>query len=294
MRFWSRDRRGKYGADLIATQVLFLLGTSHASDLLGALDAADAQIRREKLQSSYATLTERLENDLATVFFEDLRRSLDLFSARFALPYLEIPDMRLNASGADHSPALNENLSDRIDAWQNLPFDFDTAARIKFDAEYFETFEGVEDIPAQLNASYRKAVFSCMQYYGRVSLSAENAWPGYGWSLRTENTHGQAWRTIGATGRACLFARLHRGSYILSLKFHSVQNIEAVDRLSISVNGMPVVSGNSGHSEGYFLKHFFVPASCFVADDGEVELGFVTDEIDRRGICITAIDVHST
>jgi hypothetical protein len=203
--------------------------------------------------------------------FEDMRGSLDLISHSLRLPYMELPESRLNASGADHSvpPEVSAEILARSPQDRAL-YDY---ARMEFSRRLtaaFGTLQSPQQRRDKLNAAYREAVFRRLRPCFGVELRAENSWPGLNWGLRESNRHGQAWRTL--QGRASIFCKLIPGrQYIVSLRVHSARDEEAMQALCVAANDSPLAVAGHGLEDGIPVLNWLLPG---VPANGAVEIGF--------------------
>jgi hypothetical protein len=228
--------------------------------------------------TSFQSVANKKMDDVIIGFFENLRESLDLFCSKLQLPFLEIPQIWLNESGADHSTPLGNEQNKRLREALSLSLSFDALARSRFHQIYRDTFVGIADIPSHLNQLYRDAVLARMQPYWCVRLEAGRSWPGYGWGFRQTNEHGQTWRRLEAGDAGVVLAKLNRNcDYVVSLSLHSCDSDATLARIVACVGGARLASEDRAFIDGHFVLNWKLPASRLNDPAGSIVLTFTID-----------------
>ncbi len=284
------------GVTVIGMQIALLVGLEYeqiSEDYAQrGLSTTKLESFRNSLESARITLNKRLESGLRLGIFEDLRASLDLMCSRYRLPYIAIPDERLNASGAQLSATLSPSDRSYIDDWQNIFFDFDAQARVKFEADYYGTFYETAEVSASLNEIYKAEMSSSMQRHWCVSLPASNAWPGFGWAPRQITDDGQIRRHIGRSGRAKIFARLQRKlNYVLRISICYVSSSERAESLLVRANSHLLEAKETWFDGGHLTVQMQVPAVCLDPRDGWLDLAFEIDPLVSEELMVSSISV---
>lgn len=277
VEFWNDETRAQFGTLLLEAQVASLLARGHPLfQVMEHPTRFKVLVRADdkQLASARAMLFTRLEG-IHVAIFDDLRRSLDLLCRRLALPYQDIPGLRLNRSFADHSQVLSADQLAQVEARRSLCFELDRKARDQFGTQYREHLDNISDIPIALNDGYRQALLEKLTPHWCVHLDAGNAWPGYGWGFREENEHGQTWRRLGPENRSTIIARLRGGcDYVVGLKVQSCEDPAILDKVRASANGAALAPEARAFIDGHFVLNWLMPSALFERTDGAVDVVF--------------------
>jgi hypothetical protein len=194
----------------------------------------------------------------------------------------------LNSSeGLDES--VIEGDDESIEEWRPLLDTFE-ALRQKSLSEMNDSKVGPS--AATLNRRYIDNLRAIMPIYDAARLSARNAWPGVGWSLREFNHHGQYWRCADLSGQATIFVRLKvAAGYTLCIEWHSVPSVEVAMAIHCAANGVSLEGGDAIFREGKLLRYFALPNTIF-EDDEWVEFRFIFSPEYVAQICFSEISVY--
>jgi hypothetical protein len=291
------------GSIAIGLQIALLLGVDHHKRLVDAFAERNAsstnrQIFADALRSTHLILLKRLERDLKFGIFENLRGSVDLICHHLKLPYVEISEERINASGAraDAPPTLEDK--NYADQWNGIFSDFYTETKRRFDAEYASAFDGVADIPVFLNERYKAQLRQTMQRCWCASFPASNAWPGFGWEPRQgmyDGQDGRIRRAIGESGRSTLFARLRNElAYTVRVSISYAASERVAQGLRVYANGDLLTSKVRWFEPGYIFLQWQIPRASLAATDGWLELAFEIPRCLRFDVLFDRISVVPT
>lgn len=287
------------GLEVVDVQAKLIAGDAFqpALDLYALIHRSpeDRQAFEAALAELRTVLFSRLADErFIVLIYEDQRRSYDLLSAVLGLPQLELPNERINASGAGPDELPEDYAKQDRDLWGNLFDDLYREGRRLFEERYARIFSGVGNVKAWLNARYRRNLALAMKPCSNVLLAAHAAWPGYGWSVRQLNEHDQSWRHIGESDTASLFVKLTPGrDYVLTTRVHSAPNPDMVGRIEVDANACAVDQQVYLAYEGNDIvrRQILPKAAMSPSADGLLELRFKAEPGEGSQVLLKSISI---